>query len=227
MLVAKHVTPELMERIGAEHAKGRRLLVGTTNLDAQRPSACDATAIAASSNADKVQLFRDVLIASAVIPGAYPPQLIRVQDDGKLYKELHVDGGTAAHAFLLSDENSLKYAGKTLNFLRNRSLFLIINGTFAPQPEKKETKTLANSACSISTLFKNYGIGDVYKMYEQSERDGVDFNLASIPADFTDRGRSEFDQAYMHKLYDLGYRLGQDPSVWEKTPPDYEKELRG
>ena len=222
-LVARYVTPELVDRIGAENAKGRRLLVGTTNLDAQRPVVWDMTAIAASRNPDRVQLFRDVLIASAAIPGIFPPQLIRVQADGKLYEELHVDGGTTTQAFLLSAENSLKDVDKALRFPRKRALYVIMNGTFAPQAEKTETKTLAIATRSISTLIKNQSIGDAYKMYAQSQRDGVSFNIASIPADFTVKAKSEFDQGYMRKLYDLGYRLGQGTGVWEKTPPDYDK----
>jgi predicted patatin/cPLA2 family phospholipase len=222
-LVARHVTPELIDRIAEENAKGRRLLVGTTNLDAQRPVVWDMTAIAASGNPNRVQLFRDVLIASAAIPGVFPPQLIRVQADGKLYEELHVDGGTTTQAFLLSAENSLRDVDKALKFPRKRTLYVIINGSFAPQAEKTETKTLAIAARSISTLIKNQSIGDVYKMYAQSERDGVAFNLASIPASFTEKAKSEFDQAHMRKLYDLGYRLGQRPGVWEKTPPDYDR----
>ena len=222
-LVARYVTPELVDRIGEENAKGRRLLVGTTNLDAQRPVVWDMTAIAASGNPDRVQLFRDVLIASAAIPGIFPPQLIRVQADGKLYEELHVDGGTTTQAFLLSAENSLKDVDKALKFPRKRALYVIMNGTFAPQAEKTETKTLAIATRSISTLIKNQSIGDAYKLYAQSHRDGVSFNIASIPANFTVKAKSEFDQDYMRKLYDLGYRLGQGPGVWEKTPPDYDK----
>jgi hypothetical protein len=221
-LVAKHVTADLVDLIGAENAKGRKLLVGTTNLDAQRPVVWDMTAIAASGNPDRVQLFRDVLVASAAIPGVFPPQLIRVQADGKSYEELHVDGGTTTQAFLLSGENSLKDVDKALNFPRKRSLYVIINGTFAPQAEKTETKTLAIAARSISTLIKNQSIGDVFKMYAQAVRDGVDFNLASIPADFQDKGKGEFDQAHMRKLYDLGYQKGQGPGAWSKTPPDYD-----
>ena len=196
--------------------------MGTTNLDAQRPVVWDMTAIAASGNPDRVQLFRDVLVASAAIPGVFPPQLIRVQADGKSYEELHVDGGTTTQAFLLSGENSLKDVDKALNFPRKRSLYVIINGTFAPQAEKTETKTLAIAARSISTLIKNQSIGDVFKMYAQAVRDGVDFNLASIPADFQDKGKGEFDQAHMRKLYDLGYQNGQGPGAWSKTPPDYD-----
>lgn len=222
-LVARHVTPELIDKIAAEYPKGRRLLVGTTNLDAQRPVVWDMTAIAASGNPDRVQLFRDVLVASAAIPGVFPPQLIKVQADGKLYEELHVDGGTTTQAFLLSAQNSLKDVDKALNFPRKRSLYVIINGSFAPQAEKTETKTLAIAARSISTLIKNQSIGDVYKMYAQSLRDGVEFNLVSIPNDFNAKAKSEFDQAYMRKLYDRGYQMGQTASSWEKEPPDYDR----
>jgi predicted acylesterase/phospholipase RssA len=222
-LVARHVTTELIDKIAAENARGRRLLVGTTNLDAQRPVVWDVTAIAASGNPDRVQLIRDVLIASAAIPGVFPPQLIRVQADGKVYEELHVDGGTTTQAFLLSAQNSLKEVDEALRFPRKRTLYVIINGQFSPQPEKTELKTLAIATRSISTLIKNQSIGDVYKMYAQSQRDDVDFNLTSIPADFTEKGKGEFDKAHMRKLYDLGFRLGQTRSVWMKTPPDYDE----
>ena len=222
-LVARHVTADLVDKIAAENAKGRRLLIGTTNLDAQRPVVWDVTAIAASGNPDRVKLIRDVLIASAAIPGVFPPQLIRVQADGKVYEELHVDGGTTTQAFLLSAQNSLKEVDEALRFRRQRSLFVIINGRFAPQAEKTELKTLAIATRSISTLIKNQSIGDVYKMFAQSQRDDVDFNITSIPADFTEKGKSEFDQAYMRKLYDFGYRIGQTQSAWMKTPPDYQE----
>ena len=117
----------------------------------------------------------------------------------------------------------LRYHIDVRKFPRKRSLYVIINGSFAPQPEKTETKTLAIAARSISTLIKNQSIGDVYKMYAQSLRDEVDFNLVSIPSDFTAKGKSEFDQAYMRQLYDRGYQMGQVSSSWEKEPPDYDR----
>jgi hypothetical protein len=116
----------------------------------------------------------------------------------------------------------LKEVDKALKFPRKRSLYVIINGTFAPEAEKTETKTLAIAARSISTLIKNQSIGDVFKMYAQAVRDGIDFNLASIPSDFQDKGKGEFDQAHMRKLYDLGYQTGQGHGAWSKTPPDYQ-----
>ena len=222
-LVAKHVTQALLDKIAVEHGKGRRLLVGTTNLDAQRPVVWDMTAIAASGNPDRLQLFRDVLVASAAIPGVFPPQLIKVTADGKVYEELHVDGGTTTQAFLVSAQNSLKDVDKATKFPRKRSLYIIMNGSFAPQAEKTETKTLAIAARSISTLIKNQSIGDAYRMYAQCQKDDVAFNLTSIPSSFTMKAKSEFDTAYMRALYDVGYQLGQTPAAWDREPPDYDR----
>src|SRR5262249_31607986 len=68
-LVEKHIDRAMLDAIAAEHARGRHLLVVPTNLDAQRAVVWDMGAIAASRNPDALQLFRDVLVASASIPG--------------------------------------------------------------------------------------------------------------------------------------------------------------
>ena len=98
-LVATYVTPALLDRIAIENRRGRKLLIGTTNLDAQRPVVWDMTAIADSENPERLQFFRDVLVASAAIPGVFPPQLIKVVADGKTYDELHVTAARRPRLF--------------------------------------------------------------------------------------------------------------------------------
>jgi predicted acylesterase/phospholipase RssA len=222
-LIAKYVTAGLLNKVAVENTRGRRLFVGTTNLDAQRPVVWDMTAIASSDNPTKLQLFRDVLVASAAIPGIFPPQIIRVTADGKAYDELHVDGGTTNQVFLMPAENSLKNVDKKLKFKRTRSVYVLINGSFLPQPAKIKTATMAIATRSIDTLIKNQGIGDVYRMYAQALRDDVDFNVASIPADFTETSKDVFDRAYMNDLYKRGYELASAGAAWQKTPPGYVK----
>ncbi|MFX7242995.1 patatin family protein, partial [Acinetobacter baumannii] len=78
-LIARYVTPDLLQAIAEEHAKGRRLLVVTTNLDTQRAVIWNMGAIAASGAPNAVSLFTDVLTASASIPAVFPPQLLDVQ----------------------------------------------------------------------------------------------------------------------------------------------------
>jgi len=220
-LVATYVTPQLLDTIAAENAKGRRLFVGTTNIDAQRPVVWDMTAIAASDNPDKLRLFRDVLVASAAIPGVFPPEMIKVTAEGQLFEEMHVDGGTATQVFLMPNGNSLRDVDKALGHARTRSVYIIRNGTFAPKFKKTEASTLAIAARSIDTLILNQGIGDIYRMYAQAQRDRTDFNVASIPADFKAISKSPFDPVYMRALYQEGYKEILAGRAWQKVPPGY------
>jgi hypothetical protein len=217
------VTPKLLADIAAEHAKGRRLFVGTTNIDAQRPVVWDMTAIAASDNPEKLRLFRDVLVASAAIPGVFPPEMIKVTAEGQLFEEMHVDGGTATQVFLMPTGNSLRDVDKALGHSRTRSVYIIRNGTFAPKYKKTEASTLAIAARSIDTLILNQGIGDIYRMYAQSQRDRTDFNVASIPADFNVPNKSPFDPVYMRALYQEGYKQELAGQAWQKVPPGFKE----
>ena len=92
-LIAKRVTPELLNDVAAEHRRGRRLLVVTTNLDAERPVAWNMGAIAAKGGDKALKLFRDILLAASSIPGAFPPVLIEVEAGGRKFQEMHADGG--------------------------------------------------------------------------------------------------------------------------------------
>jgi predicted acylesterase/phospholipase RssA len=74
-------------------SKGRRLFIGTTNLDADRAVIWDIGAIAASHKPGRLKLFKQVVLASTSIPGVFPPVNLEVTDAGKIYHEMHVDGG--------------------------------------------------------------------------------------------------------------------------------------
>src|SRR5262249_31665013 len=80
----------VMQAIAAEYQRGRVLLVGTTNLDAQRGVVWNVTAIAASGNPRALALIHQILLASAAIPAAFPPIMIDVEVDGRRYQEMHV-----------------------------------------------------------------------------------------------------------------------------------------
>ena len=74
------MTDDVLEAIAQEYSKGRRLLVQTTNIDAQRPVIWDLSAIAASRQSDRRDLIVRVLLGSSAIPGVFPPVRIRVED---------------------------------------------------------------------------------------------------------------------------------------------------
>jgi len=218
-LIAKYVDQTIMAEIAKEHNRGRRLLIGTTNLDAQRPVIWDAGKIAASGHPQALELLRKIFLASASIPGAFPPVYINVNADGKPFQEMHVDGGTTTQVFLMPGQLMVKDIDRRYAIRARRTVYVIRNGRLSPETEPVRDRTLSIASRSISTLIKNQGIGDLYRLHAFSRKNKMRFKLAYIPGDFKNTSTEAFDKAYMKKLFDLGKRLGRAGYRWKTTPP--------
>lgn len=75
---------------------------------------------------------------------------------------------------------------------------------------------------AIGSLTKYQGVGDLYRIYVLTQRDGIDYNLAYIPVDFHPKRDSEFDTKYMNEEFNLAYNLACSGYKWSKYPPGYE-----
>ena len=218
-LVSSYVTDQMVADLAREHLRGRRLLIGTTNLDAERPVIWDIGAIAASEVPTRRQLIRDVLVASASIPGVFPPVNIKVVADGKEYDEMHVDGGTSNQAFLFPSNFSVSDFDKSTGLKRKRTLYVLRNGKVTPEYSVVKPKLVAIVGKSISSLIKTQGIGDLYRMYANAKRDGIAFRAVWVPETFTMKEPEPFDPEYMNALFEIGYKMGQEGIPWAKAPP--------
>jgi predicted acylesterase/phospholipase RssA len=216
-LIEKYVDDAFVQEIARERIKGRILLIGTTNLDTQRPVLWDMGRIALSNNREAIPLFRKILLASATLPGVFPPVRIQVRLAGQSYDELHVDGGVTRQVFIAPSTFSFASRGRPAP-----RLFVIKNGKIDPEWQSVSENVLSITQRSISTLIKNQGIGDLYRIYSIARRDGIDFNLASIPRDFANNSQEPFDQKYMIALFDRGYDLASHTYSWMKAPPGME-----
>ncbi len=225
-LIAKYVDREFLREIAAERMKGRVLLICTTNLDAERPVLWDMGRIAMSGHPEALSLFRKILLASASIPGAFPPVRIQVRANGKDYDEMHVDGGVTQQVFLAPTALAFKDIDRAAGLRVARRLFILRNGKITPEWESVDDKVIATAGRSISTLIKNQGIGDLYRIYTTTARDGIEFNLATIPRSFNVKSAEPFDRTYMRALYEVGYREGVDGYRWMKAPPGMTAEVR-
>jgi predicted acylesterase/phospholipase RssA len=219
-VIAEYVNQQLMDEIAAEYAKGRVLLVGTANLDSLEPVIWDMTAIAASKDPNAIPLFRSILLASASIPGAFPPVLIDVNVSGTRYQEMHVDGGTMAQVFFYPPSVNLSKLGADMQ--RKRTLYIIRNARLDADWASVERRTMSIAARAIGSLTRTQGIGDLYRIYTTTERDGIDFNLTYIPRTFNTPHVEEFDTNYMRELYAVGIQAAQSGSAWQKYPPGFE-----
>ncbi|MFZ1641407.1 MAG: patatin-like phospholipase family protein [Candidatus Contendobacter sp.] len=220
-LIAKYVDQALLDTIATEYAKGRLLLVGTTDLDARRGIIWNLTKIAASRDPRALELFRTLMVASAAIPGAFPPTMIDVEVSGQPYQEMHVDGGATAQVFVYPPSLDIKAMERKTGNQRERRVYVIRNSRLDPEWAQVERSTMTIAGRAISSLIHTQGIGDLYRIYLTTQRDGVDFNLAYIPDSFNAPHKEDFDTEFMRKLFAVGYDMAAKGYPWQKTPPGF------
>ncbi len=219
--IAKYMTDQVIDEIAVEHRRGRRLYIGTFNLDASRSVIWNIGAIAVSDHPRKVTIIREVMRASASIPIAFPSVLIPIEVNGTLYDELHVDGGLGSQVFVYPAAVDWSLITKVLQVQGIPKVYVIRNSSFGAEYLNTKQGVISIASRSIDSLLRSQGIGDLYKIYALCERDGNEFNLASIPSSFDEEATEIFDPEYMGKLFDLGYQRALKGYTWEKVPPNF------
>ncbi|GGJ05842.1 patatin-like phospholipase family protein [Neoroseomonas lacus] len=219
--ISRVIDEAMLADLARAHQEGRLLLIGTTNLDAQIPVIWNIGAIAASGDARAPDLIRRVLLASASIPGAFPPVMFDVTVDGEAKQEMHVDGGAFAQAFLypaaLGEQRRARIRQGTA--ARQAEAYIIRNARLDPDWATVERRTLGIAGRAISTMITTSGYNDIGRMWANTQRDGIGYNLAFIGSDFTEELPSPFDQTYMRVLFNYGLAAGRRGYDWAHRPP--------
>src|SRR5208337_3255160 len=214
--ISGYLNEAMLAALAKAYEDGRLLLIGTTDLDAQQPVIWNIGAIAKSGHPRALETIRRVLLASAAIPGAFPPTMFDVTLDGKPYQEMHVDGGAFAQAFLypaaLTRQRRVRMTGGQL--VVPAIAYVIRNGRLDPEWATVERKTLSIAGRAISTMITASGYNDVLRMYNTTQRDGIGFNLAYIGFDFSQKLPEPFDRGYMRALFDYGYQRARRGYDW-------------
>lgn len=220
-MISQFVDEKMVARIAEEYGKGRLLLIMTTNLDQGRPVIWNIGAIAESRHPKARELIVSILLASASIPGLFPPVMLDITHEGKLYQEMHVDGGATAQAFLYPPTHNLGQLAQRGAAHRQRIAYVIRNGRLFRAEAEVKRRTLSVAAQAASAMIAANGINDTYRIYMTTKRDGVEYNLAYIDAGFSEPYKGPFDRQYMNKLFNYGYERGRAGYHWHKSPPGY------
>ncbi len=210
-LVRRYVSDELLQAVAAAHGEGRRLLVATANLDDQSTSIWDMGAIAAQGGPPALRLFEDVLVASASLPGVFPPKLIAVGADGARFEEMHVDGGAVSPLFVVPDPRLLprgRQPGAEVYALVNTTL----HGRTSPTPL---------GAFSVVTRSFELMLRSTYRHALRSvatfcHANGLTLDTASIPGDFGAGSMLRFERAAMLQMFDHGAQLARSGQLWSR-----------
>jgi predicted patatin/cPLA2 family phospholipase len=211
-LVDHFVTPAMIDAVAREAATGRRLVVATTDLDKHETVLWNLGEIAQHRGPAARQLFRDVLIASASVPGIYPPVLIRVCLGQQTYEEMHVDGGVTTSVFSIPLVAGIQ--STELPMLRGAHLYLLVNGQLAraPQTTRYNTIDIVTNALAAEMTYKTReAIVDNIAM---ARRLGMQFSLTEVPVDYPQNSFVDFDQARMLALFDYAADCAERGLVW-------------
>jgi predicted acylesterase/phospholipase RssA len=228
-IVEAAMTDELLLRVATEHRKGRRLYVGTTNMDTRRFVTWDLGAIATRAESrDRAdlkaarQLFVDVLIASCSLPGVFPPVPIEVEVDGEKYTEYHMDGGVTASVWVPTAVLEAAAPDPRVPAAAQPSadLYVILAGKSYPDAGAMEPKLLSVLSTFIATAQSAQHRKDVSNLYHLAKLSGVNFRLTAVDAGFsTPAGGLEFDRKEMGRLFEEGHRIGSG-KLWWSAPPE-------
>src|SRR5260221_5151254 len=167
-LVARYVDQDMLETIAAENAKGRKLLVITTNLDTQRTVIWDMGRIAALRSTQALSLFRDVLAASASIPVVFPPMQINAEANGRRFQEMHVDGGVTAPVLTLPDAFLLRNGAFAKGVRMN--IFILINNKVERDFQLVPNNTIDIAARASASVMKTQIRSVLYETYDFARR---------------------------------------------------------
>ena len=208
MPLVSMVSYSIIQRVGAERYVA----------DAQRAVVWNMGEIAASRHPDAPALFRKVILASAAIPGAFPPVSIEVEANGKTYEEMHVDGGTTMEVFASPVNLPMRAFDRLYARPPLRRIYVVKNGRLDPEYAPVKPQTIPIGARAITTLLLNQSNDDIYRIYRTGLDAGADFNLMAIPKSFQAERREVFDPIYQGALFDAGHAMGRT-RAWQKEPP--------
>jgi predicted acylesterase/phospholipase RssA len=219
-LIEQHVDATLLAQVAEAHRRGRRLYVGTVDLDAQRFVVWNMGLIATSGRPEALELFRKVMLASASVPIAFPPVFFEVAVGGRGYDEMHVDGAVAASVFLTGGVfDSAVIRDRAGRGPGREHIYVIHNGQLPPVAAQTPRSLRGIATRTLQAASRAGMVGDLFRIHTIAVATQASFYWITIPDDVEIEGSEVFDPVVMRRLYELGYRKGTEGPPWYSGPP--------
>jgi hypothetical protein len=226
------ITEVTLDLVAAEYRKGRRLFIGTTNLDANLFVIWDMGLIADSERPDRLKRYIDVVMASAAFPVAFPPVYLEIEGKDGNHTEMHGDGSIRETVFFFDFDliRAGRIAMNAAGFRESdfqQELYLMNNGPIEISGntgyKPVEGKIGAIAKASISSLMTKVTQGSTYRMWILAMLHGADFHMSFVPSDFEfTSDLLTFDPEEQSALFDLGYQQAINGTAWaiQRAPAD-------
>jgi len=210
-LVEHYLSDVLIQAVAHEAASGRLLLVATTNVDTGETVVWDLGSIAMNGGPNAKALFRDVLVASASVPGMFPPVIIRVQEEQGEYSEAHVDGTTTV-PFLVP--SALLHAAGQVADRSRPEVYVIVDGRLSEQPKSVQLRFRTIVSRSISAGLTHMTRTTLELTATTAQQQGASLQYSAIPTAYPNLAPFDFRTSTMRSLYQYGYECAHTGRLW-------------
>jgi predicted acylesterase/phospholipase RssA len=224
-LIEHYLTDALIQAVAREAASGRLLLVATTNVDTGETVVWDLGSIAMNGGEHAKALLRDVLVASASVPGLFPPVIIRFQERGRLFAEAHVDG-TATTPFLVPAGLAQQPRGYD-SLSRPATVYVVVDGRLSEAQRPVQLRFRAILSRSISVGLTHMMRTTLELTATSTEIQGAHFEYAAIPLSYGDLTPFDFRSSTMRALFEYGYHCAQTGRFWISSPHIASRDTEG
>jgi predicted acylesterase/phospholipase RssA len=219
-LVDSYLSDTMIQAVAREAEKGRLLLVATTDVATGEPVVWDLGSIASNGGAKARTLIRDVLVASASVPGMFPPVIIRVRKDGAPHDEAHVDGAATMPffvppAFVQTPPDALDGTPRT-------AVYVIIDGPLGEAARTTRLTARAILSRSIHAALDRLLLTTLELMAATAQKQGATLQYSAVPGAYPALNPFDFRVATMQPLFSYADECAQAGRLWTTFRRSYD-----
>jgi predicted acylesterase/phospholipase RssA len=210
-LIERYADEQLMHAVATEASKGRLLLVATTDLATGEPVIWDVGSVALYGGSDARRLFCAILLASASVPGMFPPVVIRFRTASGMREETHVDGGVTVPFFLAPALEDLAVSGTD----RHPALVrIVIDGRLRDFPHAANANALSIFSRSVSAGLSRMTRTTLEWSVAASRQRGISLEYAAIPTAYPLHGAFNFNSDEQRALFQYAASCAAVGRLW-------------
>jgi predicted acylesterase/phospholipase RssA len=210
-LIEHYADDVMIAAIAREAAKGRLLLVATTDFASGEPVIWDLGSIALHGGKEAEPLFRSVLLASASVPGMLPPVVLSYRSHGRTHTEAHVDGGIMLPFFVAPAPEDLPRAPQAAS---GTMVHVIIDEPLHDPPRPTHANAFSVFSRSLSAERSYLARMKLKSTADALRERGISLDYAAIPAAYPLRGAFDFDPKAQRSLFEYAASCAENGRLW-------------
>jgi len=211
-LIERYADDAMIAAIAAEAARGRLLLVATTDFNSGESVIWDLGSIALHGDKHAKPMIQTLLLASASVPGMLPPVTVTVRSQGKMRAETHVDGGVTMPFFIVPAPQDLPQ--EAAGAPQSTMVRVIIDGPLRNLPRRTHANAFSIFSRSLSAGLSHITRAQLESTVDAVRQRGISLEYAAIPASYPLRGAFDFGPDAQRSLFEFAASCAAAERFW-------------